>query len=65
MKTLYDVQQELKRFGSFIYTGNRKADLELMHDEIQELFQNGLLDRTQYMSALLILRGELRKCPKE
>ncbi|NAP01271.1 DUF910 family protein [Halomonas sp. MG34] len=30
MKTIYDVQQLLKRYGSFVYTGDRLGDLELM-----------------------------------
>ena len=30
MKTLYDVQQLLKRFGIFVYVGKRLWDIELM-----------------------------------
>ncbi|WLD92063.1 YqgQ family protein [Alkalihalobacillus sp. AL-G] len=64
MKTFYDVQQLLKRYGTFIYTGNRQADLELMQEEIQELYRNGLLDQSHYTSALLLLRQELQKHSK-
>ncbi|WP_349407809.1 YqgQ family protein [Pseudalkalibacillus sp. SCS-8] len=64
MKTLFDVQNLLKRFGSFIYTGNRKADLELMQGEIQELFQNGMIDTDDFRQATLILRSEINKQDK-
>ena len=37
MKTYYDLQQYLKRFGTFIYIGDRLAELELMETEIREL----------------------------
>ena len=30
METVYDVQQLLRRFGAFIYTGNRHSDLTMM-----------------------------------
>ena len=30
MRTIYDVQQLLKRFGTIIYIGDRLADLELI-----------------------------------
>lgn len=61
MKTFYDVQQLLKRFGTVIYTGNRQADLELMLGEVQELYNNGLLDQHSYTNTVLILRRELQK----
>ena len=37
MKTIYDIQQYLKKFGAIIYTGDRIADLQLMEMEVQEL----------------------------
>lgn len=58
MKTVYDVQQLLKRFGNIIYIGNRIAELELMEDEIKELYETGCIDNDQYKSALLLLRKE-------
>jgi len=61
MKTLYDVQQLLKRFGIFIYTGNRLADLDLMEDEIRELYEYGLIEQSEFAQATLILRNEKRK----
>ncbi|WP_462259380.1 YqgQ family protein, partial [Vagococcus teuberi] len=37
MKTMYDVQQLFKRFGIFIYVGNRLWDIELMMIELKQL----------------------------
>lgn len=44
MKTIYDVRQLLKRFGTVIYVGDRLADLELMEDEIREMYQAKFID---------------------
>lgn len=55
MKTLYDVQQLLKRFGTFIYTGDRLGDLELMATEIEELYQANFIQSDDYLMAKLIL----------
>jgi uncharacterized protein YqgQ len=54
---MYDVQQLLKRFGTIIYTGNPMADLELIQDEVKELFNQNLIDRDDYKTALLIIRA--------
>jgi uncharacterized protein YqgQ len=61
MKTVYDVMQFLKRFGTFIYTKDRVADLELMEDEIRELYSSHLIDMQDYQMALMILRQEISK----
>ncbi|MGE7623657.1 YqgQ family protein [Viridibacillus sp. NPDC096237] len=61
MKTVYDVMQFLKRFGTFIYTKDRIADLELMEDEIRELYSSHLIDIKDYQMALVILRQEISK----
>ncbi|WLR43939.1 YqgQ family protein [Bacillus carboniphilus] len=61
MKTLYDVQQQLKQYGTFIYTGNRLADLELMMDEVRQLHQSQLIDKDDFQMALLLLKQEYAK----
>ncbi|MGG6431237.1 YqgQ family protein [Anoxybacillus sp. D401a] len=58
MKSVYDVQQLLKKYGTIIYVGDRLADLELMEEEVKELFQAQLIDVKDYQMALLILRHE-------
>ncbi|RXY98535.1 YqgQ family protein [Fictibacillus sp. S7] len=61
MKTLYDVQQLLKRFGIFIYTGHRLADLELMEEEVRSLYESGMMDRQDYKMALLVIKSNMQK----
>lgn len=60
MKTIYDIQQFLKRFGTIIYIGDRAADLELMESELKELYHSQLIDVKDYQSALLLLRHEIQ-----
>lgn len=58
---LFDVQQLLKRFGTIIYTGSRLADIELMIDEVKELYEAKLLDVDQLKELLLVLQTEKQK----
>ncbi len=60
MKNMYDVQQYLKQYGTYVYIGDRLADLELMELEIKELFQSQLIDRLELQLALGILRHEIQ-----
>ncbi|MCH6266624.1 MULTISPECIES: YqgQ family protein [Neobacillus] len=60
MKTVYEIQQFLKRFGTIIYIGDRVADLELMEAELKELYQSQLMEPKEYQTALLILRHEIQ-----
>ncbi|MDR4888935.1 YqgQ family protein [Fredinandcohnia sp. QZ13] len=59
MKTIYDIQQFLKKFGTIIYVGDRVADLELMESEIQELYNSQLIETKDYQSAIFLLRQEI------
>ncbi|MDP4108307.1 MAG: YqgQ family protein [Bacillota bacterium] len=60
MKTIYDIQQFLKQFGTIIYIGERAADLELMEAELRELYHSQLIETREYQTALLILRHEIQ-----
>jgi uncharacterized protein YqgQ len=60
LKTIYDIQQLLKRFGTFIYIGDRIADLELMETEIKELYSSQLIETADFQSAIMLLRHEIR-----
>ena len=60
MKTLYDVQQQRKRWGIIIYIGKRLYDIEVMKIELERLYDNGLIDKDDYILAELILRREHR-----
>ena len=58
MESLYDVQQLLKRFGVIIYLGKRIYDIELMSQEVKQLFDNRLIDQPTYLKAWAILKRE-------
>ncbi len=61
MKTFYEIQQLLKRYGMIVYTGSRLGDLELMEDEVQELYDMKILEKEDYLVARMILRNEINK----
>lgn len=58
MKTYYDVQQLLKRFGILIYMGNRLYDIEMSRIELAKIYENGLISQQEFLEAKLILQGE-------
>ncbi|WP_125981363.1 YqgQ family protein [Loigolactobacillus iwatensis] len=60
MKTLYDVQQLLKKFNIYVYVGKRIWDIELMGLELDHLHEAGVLDHDTYMRAKLVLEHEHR-----
>ena len=60
MKTIYEIQQFLKKFGTIIYIGDRVSDLELMESELKELFHSQLIETRDYQTALLLLRHEIQ-----
>ncbi|WP_342469571.1 YqgQ family protein [Ureibacillus sp. FSL K6-3587] len=60
MKTILDIRNLLRQYGSFIYTGDRIGDLIMMEDEIRELYKSQILDVKEYQSALLIIRNEIK-----
>ncbi|KRL99870.1 YqgQ family protein [Liquorilactobacillus satsumensis] len=60
MKTLYDVQQLLKRFGIFVYVGKRIWDIELMALELDHLHKAGVIDDPTFITAKLVLTREHR-----
>ena len=58
MKSVYDVMQLLKRFGIYVYTKDRVADLEIMEEEIKELYAMQMIQPQDFQQAVLILRQE-------
>lgn len=58
MKTYYDVQQLLKRFGILIYMGNRLYDIEMSQVELKKVYETGLIAEQEYLQAELVLRQE-------
>lgn len=59
------VLQLLKRFGLYIYTGNKLDDIDLITEEVKELYENGLIMQEDYLKAILILREESKITPRE
>jgi len=53
----FDLQSFLSRFGIFIYTGDTAGDLLLMEDEIRELHQLGLIDKEEFLQAMMALKA--------
>lgn len=53
MKTLYDVQQLLKRFGIFVYVGKRLWDIELMALELDNLYKAQAIDQKTFLARSL------------
>lgn len=64
MKSIYDIQQLLKRYGTFIYTGDRLGDLDLMEMEIDELYEMKFIETYDYQMAKLLLRRERTRLSK-
>ncbi|GAA2965613.1 YqgQ family protein [Lactobacillus kefiranofaciens subsp. kefirgranum] len=60
MKTLYDVQQLLEKYGILVHVGKRIWDIELMALELDNINRAGIIDPHDYMVAKLILRKEHR-----
>ena len=58
MKNLLSIIQLLKRFGIYVYTGNRKDDIDLMMSEVKDLYDSGLIQQDIYLKAILLLRFE-------
>lgn len=65
MKTIYDIQQLLKRYGTFIYTGDRIGDLNLMEMEVDELYQMKFIEIKEYQMAKLLLKREKNRHPSQ
>ncbi|WP_125574549.1 YqgQ family protein [Levilactobacillus huananensis] len=60
MKTLYDVQQLLKKFDIYVYVGKRMWDIEVMALELNNLRKAGVVDTDTFIAAKLVLRHEHR-----
>lgn len=65
MKTMIDVYQLLKQYGTFIYTGDRHGDLQLISDEIKELYKSNMLEAKDYQTAMLLIRQEENRLKTE
>ncbi|KRK35536.1 MULTISPECIES: YqgQ family protein [Levilactobacillus] len=60
MKTLYDVQQLLKKFGIYVYVGKRLWDIEVMALELDHLRKARVVDDKTFVAAKVVLTHEHR-----
>lgn len=58
MKTLYDVQQILKKFGIFVHVGTRQWDIELMSLELKKLYKMDVITKEIFTKAQFVLNRE-------
>ncbi|WP_067836921.1 YqgQ family protein [Amphibacillus sediminis] len=65
MNSFREVQQLLLRYGIITYIGDRLAEIELSLLEIEELHQQGVLDRSDYQQAVAFLLTERDKIKEE
>ncbi|MBM7620224.1 uncharacterized protein YqgQ [Bacillus tianshenii] len=61
MKSILEIRQLLKRYGTYIYTGDKIGDLEMMEDEIRELYRSGVLDAQSFGAAMMLIKQEISK----
>lgn len=61
LATYYDVLKLLQRYGIYIYTGKKIDDIDLVQEEIKELYDAGLLLKEDYLQSTLIVQQEKRK----
>ena len=60
MKTLYDVQQLLKKFNIYVYLGKRIWDIEVMALELDHLHDANVITHEEFIQAKLILTQQHR-----
>ncbi|MGF7436417.1 YqgQ family protein [Lentilactobacillus senioris] len=60
MKTLYDVQQLLKKFNIYVYVGKRIWDIEVMALELDHLHEARLITQDEFIQAKLVLTQQHR-----
>lgn len=58
MKSLYDVQQLLEKYGVLVHVGKRIWDIELMAMELDNIYHSNLLDKHDYLIAKMVLKKE-------
>lgn len=61
MKNMYEVRDLLKQFGIFVYTRSKMGDLDLIEDEIKELYTLNLIEFAIYRQAIVVIRKEKAK----
>ncbi len=58
LRTLYDVQQLLKRFDVYVHVGKRIWDIEVMSLEIDNLYRAHVISKKLFLQAKMVLKRE-------
>lgn len=56
--TYYELLQALKPYHSFIYTGDKLSDLDLIEEDVKELRKLGLVEQAFFRDAMLVIMKE-------
>lgn len=64
-KNMVDVRKFLSRYGYFIYTGDPEGDLEMIKDELTEMFQAHILDKEDYTRMMEVIAREEKELRKD
>ncbi len=59
--TYYELIQFLKTYQTYIYTGDKQADLDLIEEEIQELYSLGMIEPVFFRDAKLAIKKRRRE----
>lgn len=57
----YDVLQLLRKYNTFVYTGDLEADALLIEMELAELRDNEMIDQGAYLQAVLLVKKRVRE----
>jgi len=61
IRNLADVRAFLRQFGVYVYTGDAEGDLDLMRDEVWELYEAKLIDRDTFAALTRVLAEASRE----
>lgn len=64
-RNMADVRRFLSRYGTVIYTGDPEGDLEIIKDELTEMFQAHLLDKEDYTRMMEVIAREEKEQKKD
>lgn len=57
----YDVLQLLRKYNTFVYTGDLEADALLIEMELAELRDNEMIDQATYLQGVLLVKKRVRE----
>ena len=61
LTSYYDVLQLLRKYNTFVYTGDLEADGLLIEMELAELRDNEMIDQATYLQATLLVKKRIRE----